>query len=466
MEKRNLTPLRNVLVRYLVVCGGGSIVILLVWWGLFMSLIRNGFLLPPVTGAQVCSEARDYAATVTAETFDPAAIDPLCQYAVLQAGTEHVLQTNMTARQLKKAMNILAGGRQWVMAMASYQYVVDMADGARCILQYDYSVPYADPALRGKLPDFQTMYILLLVLLEVVWLALHTHITVKVLAGETRKLTKATAAIAAQHPEEIEVSGAKVRELAETLRAMQTMGSQLTASLQSQWKLEQQRAEQTAALAHDLKTPLAIITGNADLLAEDENLTEAQKAQIAAMQRAAEKADRYLQTLRAVNTAETSPQEPIQRVQVQEILTRCADDAKLLCDDKNIQFVLSNAMENARTIPAQRQALGRALDNILENAVRFTPAGGTITLDAVEEGQEIVFTVTDTGPGFSPEALQKAGRELFTTDAARGQHWGLGLAAARRTAQTHNGTLTVSNGENGGGKVVLRVRREKLGVRK
>ncbi|MFR7618552.1 MAG: hypothetical protein ACLUZX_11715 [Subdoligranulum sp.] len=43
MEKRNLTPLRNVLVRYLVVCGGGSLVILLVWWGLFMSLIRNGF---------------------------------------------------------------------------------------------------------------------------------------------------------------------------------------------------------------------------------------------------------------------------------------------------------------------------------------------------------------------------------------------------------------------------------------
>lgn len=108
MEKRNLTPLRNVLVRYLVVCGGGSIVILLVWWGLFMSLIRNGFLLPPVTGAQVCSEARDYAATATVETFDPNAIDPLCRYAILQAGTAHVLQTNMTAGQLKKARNILA----------------------------------------------------------------------------------------------------------------------------------------------------------------------------------------------------------------------------------------------------------------------------------------------------------------------------------------------------------------------
>ena len=53
MEKRNLTPLRNVLVRYLAVCGGGSLVILLVWWGLFMSLIRNGFLLPQIGRAHV-----------------------------------------------------------------------------------------------------------------------------------------------------------------------------------------------------------------------------------------------------------------------------------------------------------------------------------------------------------------------------------------------------------------------------
>ena len=68
----------------------------------------------------------------------------------------------------------------------------------------------------------------------------------------------------------------------------------------------------------------------------------------AAMQRAAEKADRYLQTLRTVNTAETSPQEPMQRVQVQEILTRCANDAKLLCENKSIQFVLNNFSTSSR----------------------------------------------------------------------------------------------------------------------
>ena len=125
-----------------------------------------GFCCLPLPGRRCAAKHGDYAATATVETFDPNAIDPLCRYASYRAGTAHVLQTNMTASQLKKARNILAGGRQWV--MASYQYVVDMADGARCILQYDYSVPYADPALREVLPDFQTMYILLLILLEVI----------------------------------------------------------------------------------------------------------------------------------------------------------------------------------------------------------------------------------------------------------------------------------------------------------
>lgn len=53
MEKRNLTPLRNVLVRYLVVCGGGSIVILLVWWGCLCRLYAMGFAASRYRGAGV-----------------------------------------------------------------------------------------------------------------------------------------------------------------------------------------------------------------------------------------------------------------------------------------------------------------------------------------------------------------------------------------------------------------------------
>ena len=59
MAKRKLTSLRSVLLRYLLLCGGGCALILVLWWVIFMQLINIGFLLPAVASAQACSEARE-----------------------------------------------------------------------------------------------------------------------------------------------------------------------------------------------------------------------------------------------------------------------------------------------------------------------------------------------------------------------------------------------------------------------
>ena len=281
MAKRKLTSLRTVLLRYLLLCGCGCALILVLWWIIFMQLINIGFLLPAVASAQACSEARETVAAVTAETFDSNQISDLCRWAVVQNDT--VLQTNMTARQLKIALNAFHGG-SGNLGYTQYQYDVKMADGSFCLLQYDYAVPYADPALRNTLPDFQTCYLLLLALLVIAWLGWQTHRTVRVFAAETACLHRAVDAIAAQQPERIDADGARLREFSATLHAMQTMGRELTDSLQSQWRMEQQRAEQIAALTHDLKTPLSIIQGNADLLAEDA-LSADQQTQVEAILR-------------------------------------------------------------------------------------------------------------------------------------------------------------------------------------
>ena len=167
MAKRKLTSLRTVLLRDLLLCGGGCALILVLWWIILMQLINIGFLLPAVASAQACSEARETVAAVTAETFDSNQISDLCRWAVVQNDT--VLQTNMTARQLKIALNAFHGG-SGNLGYTQYQYDVKMADGSFCLLQYDYAVPYADPALRDTLPDFQTCYLLLLALLVIAWL--------------------------------------------------------------------------------------------------------------------------------------------------------------------------------------------------------------------------------------------------------------------------------------------------------
>lgn len=433
MEKRKLTSLRTVLLRYLLLCGGGCALILVLWWVIFMQLINIGFLLPAVASAQACSEARETVAAVTAETFDSNQISDLCRWAVVQNDT--VLQTNMDDRHLKIALNAFHGGS----GNPGYQYDVKMADGSFCLLQYDYATPYADPALRDTLPDFQTCYILLLAVLILVWLGWQTHCTVRVFAAETARLHRAVDAIAAQQPERIDADGAHLREFSATLHAMQTMGRELTNSLQSQWRMEQQRAEQIAALAHDLKTPLAVIQGNADLLAEDA-LSADQQTQVEAILRGTDRAQQYLAALRTAcappATRETFPSHTL--------VSELAETARALCAPAGVQLILNEQWQG--TLCAAQCDLLRAAENLLDNAVRYTPRGGTVTLLVTKEKQDFILRVTDTGPGFTPEALAKAGEMLYT-DAARSDaaHQGLGLYFARKVAQSHGGVLVLSN---------------------
>ena len=433
MAKRKLTSLRSVLLRYLLLCGGGCALILVLWWVIFMQLINIGFLLPAVASAQACADARETVASMTADTFDSLQISDLCRWAVVQNDT--VLQTNMDDRHLKIALNAFHGGS----GNPGYQYDVKMADGSFCLCSTTMLAPYADLALRDTLPDFQTCYILLLAVLILVWLGWQTHCTVRVFAAETARLHRAADAIAAQQPERIAAGGAHLREFSATLQAMQTMGRELTDSLQSQWRMEQQRAEQIAALTHDLKTPLSIIQGNADLLAEDA-LSADQQTQVEAILRGTDRAQQYLAALRTA----CAPSAAGETFPSHTLVSELAETARALCAPAGVQLILNEQWQG--TLCAAQGDLLRAAENLLDNAVRYTPRGGTVTLLVTKEKQDFILRVTDTGPGFTPEALAKAGEMLYT-DAARSDaaHQGLGLYFARKVAQSHGGVLVLSN---------------------
>lgn len=253
--------------------------------------------------------------------------------------------------------------------------------------------------------------------------------------AETSRIDEATRQIAAQHPEAVDVDHARIREFTATLQALQTMGQQLTDSLQRQWQLEQQRTEQVAALAHDLKTPLTIIQGNAELLAET-----APAPELDAILRAGDRAQQYLAALRSVGTVPAARQ----RTDSHAFVAALADTANALCRPAKLHFVLQEQWQGQFLCAAPE--LSRALENMLDNAVRYTPAGGTVTLTISKADGDVAFTVTDTGPGFTPEALHKAGQFLYTDAARPGNgHQGLGLYLARSVAQAYGGKLVLAN---------------------
>ena len=199
-----------------------------------------------------------------------------------------------------------------------------------------------------------------------------------------------------------------------------------------------------------MKTPLTVIAGNAELLAESELPAEA-AGNAAAILRAADRAEDYLAALRAAAAAPNPNAEAFAPVDAAAFLAERAAVGRALAAPRKLAFTLENRLPAGCAFPAQAERLGRALDNMLDNSARFTPAGGQITLTAAqtEPGGAIAFTVRDTGPGFSPEALRKAGTLLFTSDAARGGHQGLGLTLARAVAAAHGGALTLANTPQG-----------------
>ena len=287
------------------------------------------------------------------------------------------------------------------------------------------------------------------------------------------KLAAASARIAEGQLEGGDFSSAGVRELDGAMDAMRTLKENLSGSLQAQWRMEQQRAEQMAALAHDLKTPLTIIGGNAELLAEDA-LSDAQRANVDAILRNTRYAGEYIASLRALaagaDSADTvkspepaasdgaqehaAPQET-ERVSLPEFLAEIQAQGQALCRARGCVFRLLT--DGTSMLPMRRAELLRALVNLVENAARYTPQGGAVTLEsrvrrAPDGAGRAVFTVRDTGPGFTPEALAKGMQPLYTGEKSRPQdgHMGLGLTFAADVARRHGGALALRNAAGGG----------------
>ena len=198
MEKRGLISLRGVLLRYLVQTVFCCVLALLLWFAALMCVINSGLALPANQAAQACQKAaQDVLPGMTAATFDETQLDSLCRYALFVApDSSEGLATNMDAGHLQRAMENRQGKTRWHFGYTQYYMTSKLQDGTVCLLQFDYAVPYADPALRGVLPDMQTVHCILGILLLVGAVVWSTHRTGRFLTRETEKLTAAAQAVA------------------------------------------------------------------------------------------------------------------------------------------------------------------------------------------------------------------------------------------------------------------------------
>lgn len=311
---------------------------------------------------------------------------------------------------------------------------------AFCLLQYDYATPYTDPGPADTLPDFQTCYFVLLAALILVWLGWQTHCTVRAFAAETARLNSAVDAIAAGSWSKLTRMACASVNLPATLQALQTMGRELTDSLQSQWRMEQQRTEQIAALAHDLKTPLTVIQGNAELLEED-TLSDAQHAQLQAILRGhrartplfGRSAHSRRSTCRTNIAGQPHPHG-----------TAGADSPRSLRACRN-PFYITGGMAGGD--PCCRKRPAACCGKPFGQRRRPHTARRNRHPDRCKGKQQLYFACDRYRPRLHARSAGKSrGNALHRRrPAADASHQGLGLYFAKKVAQFHGGTLVLSN---------------------
>jgi two-component system sensor histidine kinase HydH len=255
-----------------------------------------------------------------------------------------------------------------------------------------------------------------------------------------RRLTAAVKGITARgRPEPIgePVAGGEVGVLTE---AFNTMMERL--ALAEREAVAQSRlallGEVAASIVHDVRTPLSVLKTSAQLLAGAGELSAAERRDLAAL--VASEVDRLNRVV--THLADLGRPRPTLRARrsVAELVERTVSVLRPWARARGV--AIETQGDAATSIVADTDQVLQALLNLVHNAVQASPAGGRVTIRWEPTPAGAAIDVTDTGPGFTAEALERACAPFFTTKA---DGTGLGLAIVKRIVEAHDGTVTVRN---------------------
>ena len=322
-------------------------------------------------------------------------------------------------------------------------------DGSRCLFIWRYEASYTNPTLRRILPNAELLMLVFAGVASVMFFLLFVRSMGRKLGNKLALVEAASGQIAGQNLDTPISTSAGIKEFNHALQSMDDMRSTLKDALIKQWESEQQRKQEIAALAHDIKTPLTIIGGNAELLLEDK-LEEEQATLVNSIYRAGMRAQQVVSALQQVSIIDIDNEE-MEWIDVVSMLNELNAILSPLAKDKSISLEYVHS-ENLRQIMVYPSMLARALINIVENSIRFTETGGHITISICQNERETLFSVQDQGPGFSRTALHHAKEMFWQQDTSRtgGRNYGIGLFIAEKVAQKHSGQLLLENTSQGG----------------
>lgn len=451
VKKKRTVPLSLFYLKYFTYLFLAVLIIAAAIVFAFSCLIASGIIYPASYAQEQAGNAYDE--IMDAEEVSEEIIPELCQYAIFDMDG-NAISGNMKETGIKSAWAAVQGDTS---DFYGNYYSVIQREREYCVLRYKIVPQYKSPVLRQYLLSPQNLLLLvglLLILLVVVWTAICFG---RALRKKLEPLIQATEKVQNQELE-FAIAPSDIREIDTVLSSMDKMRKALKESLERQWHMEQSRKEQMSALTHDLKTPLTLIRGNAELL-YDTNLTEEQRECMDYIEKSSLQMQNYVQLLMEAAKSQNALQLQKKPVKLHCFLQEIKNQCRGLCAVGKICLKWQCDCRE-QEIFVDASFFARALINICANAVEHTPSGGTVFFHVYDENEYLIFSISDTGKGFSAEALKHATEQFYMEDRSRGSksHFGIGLYMADSIIKQHGGQLILKNAkETHGAEVQVKI---------
>jgi signal transduction histidine kinase len=206
--------------------------------------------------------------------------------------------------------------------------------------------------------------------------------------------------------------------------------------------------EFVGTVSHELRTPLTSIRGFVELMLDESGdpLTEQQRGFLATVQRGSNRLERLVNDLLLTAQLQAGHLD-IQKTlaDLVKIVRESVESARPQASIKALQLSLVCPSASIE-VEADGVRLAQAVDNVISNAIKFTPEGGSVEVALAQEGDRVSLTVTDTGMGMTAADVERLFEPFFRTDSAGEiQGTGLGLPIVKAIIEAHDGLISVAS---------------------